>query len=242
MGNIKAGLVREKSQMVNDYGVLVASLTPRQLASLYLTAKERVIDAGFANEIDWQEDVSLDDLNESTFLRESAWVVLSSGFRESILRRLFVDISSAFLNWGSAALIVSHRETCERKALLVFRNERKISAILEIIERVASTGIEAIRRQILDRGTEFLTEFPFIGPVTACHLAKNLGVPIVKPDRHLTRIAARAGYESPDRMCRVISEYVGDTLGVIDVVLWRYATLKNLGATALRVATVETRG
>ena len=58
------------------------------LAVLYLTAKERVIEAGFANEIDWQEEVSLEDLDESTFLRESAWVVLSSGFRETVLRGL----------------------------------------------------------------------------------------------------------------------------------------------------------
>ena len=207
------------------------SLKPRQLASLYLTAKERVIDAGFANEIDWQEDVSLDDLNESAFLREWAWVVLSSGFRETVLRRRFADISSAFLHWASAELIISHRETCQRKALVVFRNERKISAILKIVEQVANTGIEAIRRNILDRGTEFLKELPFIGPITACHLAKNLGVPIVKPDRHLMRIATRTGYGSPDRMCRIISEYVGDTLGVIDVVLWRYATLRNREAT-----------
>jgi hypothetical protein len=58
------------------------------LAVLYLTAKERVIEAGFADEIDWQEKVSLEDLDESTFLRESAWVVLSSGFRETVLRGL----------------------------------------------------------------------------------------------------------------------------------------------------------
>jgi hypothetical protein len=58
------------------------------LAVLYLTAKERVIEAGFADEIDWQEEVSLEDLDESTFLRESAWVVLSSGFRETVLRGL----------------------------------------------------------------------------------------------------------------------------------------------------------
>jgi hypothetical protein len=213
---------------MRNRGVVPGPLTPHQLASLYLTAKERVIAAGFADEIDWQESVSLDDLNESTFLRESAWVVLSSGFRESVLRRRFPDISSAFLQWASAELIISHRESCQKNALVAFGNRRKISAILKIVEQVASAGIEVVRQQILDRGTEFLREFPFIGPITSCHLAKNLGLPIVKPDRHLTRIAAHTGYESPDRMCRIISEYVGDALGVIDVVLWRYATLRNL--------------
>ena len=216
--------------MIRNRSTVSGALTPRELASLYLTAKEHVIAAGFADEIDWQEKVSLDDLNEPTFLRESAWVVLSSGFRETVLRRRFPDISRAFLNWASAELILSQREICQRKALVLFRNEQKIRAILIIVERVANAGIEVIKRQIFDRGMDFLKEFPFIGPITSCHLAKNLGVSVVKPDRHLTRIAERTGYESPDRMCRIISDHVGDALGVIDVVLWRYATLRNRGA------------
>ena len=75
-------------------------LDPALLASVYLNAKERVIQAGFADEIDWQEEVSLEDVDEHTFLRECAWVVLSAGFREGILRRRFQDISKAFLEWG----------------------------------------------------------------------------------------------------------------------------------------------
>jgi len=227
MDQIKEASRHDKNHMVNNYGLVLGSLTPRQLASLYLTAKECVIDAGFANEIDWQDDVSLNDLDEPTFLSESAWVVLASGFRETVVRRRFADISSAFLHWVSADLIITHRETCRSQALLIFRNQRKINAILKIVERVAEVGIEVIRRQILNRGFEFLREFPFIGPITALHLAKNPGVPVVKPDRHLTRMAVWTGYESPDRMCQTISEYVGDSLAVIDVVMWRYATLSN---------------
>jgi hypothetical protein len=194
---------------------------------MYLTAKERVIEAGFADEIDWQEGVSLDDLDEPTFLRESAWVVLSAGFRETVLRHRFGQISRAFLYWDSADLIIAQRETCRTNALVAFGNQRKINAVLEIVERVAGTGIDTIRRQIISRSTEFLEELPFIGPVTACHLAKNLGMPMVKSDRHLRRLATKTGYESAGRMCRVISELVGDSLSVIDVVLWRCATIKH---------------
>lgn len=59
------------------------------LAIAYLTAKERIIEAGYAHEIDWQDNRSFKQINESEFLREAAWVVLSSGFRESIVRRVF---------------------------------------------------------------------------------------------------------------------------------------------------------
>ena len=203
------------------------TLDPALLASVYLSAKERVIQAGFEDEIDWQEEVSLDDVDEHTFLRECAWVVLSAGFREAILRRCFQDISKAFLEWESANLIIRQRDLCRVNALEVFGNRRKIDAILLVAEQVATEGIVAIREQIACQGTEFLRQLPFIGPVTACHLAKNLGVPIVKPDRHLMRMAAKTGYESPEQMCRTIAEIVGDPLPVIDIVIWRNATLTD---------------
>lgn len=208
-------------------GVENRPVDPEELASLYITAKERVIEAGFADEIDWQEEVTLDHLDEPTFLRESAWVVLSAGFRETVLRRRFGKVSEAFLDWSSADLIMSKRETCRSDALLAFGNQRKIDAILVIVGRVAVEGIETIRKEITRRGTEFIRELPFMGPITARHLAKNLGVVMVKPDRHLTRLAAKTGYDSAEQMCRTIAEVVGDSLSVIDIVFWRYATLAN---------------
>jgi hypothetical protein len=205
----------------------VKPLEPKQLASLYMTAKETIIDAGYADEIDWQEQVVLDHLEESTFLRESAWVVLSSGFREAIVRRRFRQVSKAFLNWASARLIISKRKACRSDALVAFSNSRKIDAIIEIVGRVDAEGIDSIEEKIRERGIEFIREFPFMGPATSRHLAKNLGIAIVKPDRHLSRMAAKTGYDSAEKMCRTIADIVGDSLSVVDVVIWRYATLTN---------------
>ena len=200
-------------------------LGPDELASFYMTAKERVIDAGFADEIDWQADVNIVDWSETTFLREAAWVVLSSGFREVVIRRCFANVSTAFLHWVSAEAIVEQHEMCRSSALLAFGNQRKIDAILQIVHRVAFDGIDVIREAVSERGTQFIQELPFMGQVTSCHLAKNLGLSIVKPDRHLTRLAASTGYESAEQMCRTIADIVGDTLPVIDIVIWRYATI-----------------
>lgn len=208
-------------------GVEIRPLEPRQLALLYMSAKENVIKAGYADEIDWQEEVTFDDFDEPTFLRESAWVVLSVGFREAIVRRRFSEVSRAFFHWSSADLIMTKRENCRADALLAFGNHRKINAILEIVERVAANGIGMIRKQIENRGIEFIQELPFMGPVTARHLAKNLGMVLVKPDRHLTRLAGKTGYKTAEGMCRTIAEVVGDSLSVIDIVIWRYATIAN---------------
>ena len=198
-----------------------------RLAHFYLSAKEAVIEAGYADEIDWQEYVMSVEWNEEIFLREAAWVVLSSGFRESVIRRCFPGITTAFLEWSSAKKIIEHEAACRSNALRVFGNRRKIDAIIEIIRRVANDGIESIRVSIHREGTSFIREFPWMGPVTACHLAKNLGVPIVKPDRHLVRVASLAGYSSAEAMCNIIADVVGDAVSVIDVVIWRYATIAN---------------
>jgi hypothetical protein len=212
---------------MDNLGIEIEPLEPMQLARLYMTAKERVIEAGFAEEIDWQEEVVNNDFDEPTFLREAAWVVLSVGFREAIVRRRFSEVSRAFFHWSSADLIMTQRETCRTNALLAFGNHQKINAILKIVERVEAEGISMIRKQIADRGIEFIRELPFMGPVAARHLAKNLGMVMVKPDRHLTRLADRTGYETVEGMCRTIADVVGDSLSVIDIVFWRYATIAN---------------
>ena len=215
----------KRNKKVIDLENLGKPVDAECLALAYMAAKENVISAGFANEVDWQEHVSVEEIDEQTFLREAAWVVLCSGFREAIVREYFRDISAAFYDWESAGRIVLHRDECRRAALKIFRNVRKIDAILGVADRVSDLGADGIREKVSERGVKFLEEMPCIGPVTACHLAKNLGVPMVKPDRHLVRVSLKAGYESPEQMCRTISEMVGDPLAVIDIVIWRNSTI-----------------
>ena len=62
-----------------------------------------------------------------------------------------------------------------------------------------------------------LQTFSFIGPITGLHLMKNLGIPVVKPDRHLTRIADVAGFNSVQELCESIQQSVGDGLSEIDL-------------------------
>ena len=198
---------------------------PAALLDVYLTSKEAVIAQGFAWEIDWQAERRLDRIDESEFLRESAWTVLSAGFRETVVRRLFAPLCDAFLGLHSASVIQANRVGCRRAALEVFRHQRKIDAILDIACVVADSGFEVIRRRVQEEEVGFLQTLPFIGPITAFHLAKNLGLPVVKPDRHLQRIARAAGFTSPRELCELISHCIGEPIQVVDVVLWRYATL-----------------
>lgn len=196
-----------------------------KLAHSYLDAKQCVIAAGYAHEIDWQEEVCFDKLTESRFLREYTWVVFSSGFRESVLNKKFDSLTSAFKGLISAGTIAKNRRSCRNSALKTFGHNGKVSAVLDVCKLIHEIGFNDFSRQLRHGGVEFIDALPFMGPATSYHLAKNIGLDVVKPDRHLIRIAKASGFESPNDLCESIKHTVGDTLAVIDIVIWRYATL-----------------
>jgi hypothetical protein len=203
----------------------------RHPAKAYLIVKQCLIEEGYAGEIDWQYSVSLNDLNEQTFLRESAWVILCGGFHESIIRQIFPKISIAFLNWKSASFIVKNAAKCKRQALSHFNHKKKIDAILSIASRIDQDGFYQIASKILEGGTKYLQEFCFIGPVTSYHLAKNIGFPLAKPDRHLIRLSRNLGYKDVQQLCSDIANAIDEPIAVVDLVLWRYSTLSRRNIT-----------
>jgi len=196
-----------------------------KMVEAYLAAKDIVVRQGFGAEIDWQARIRFSDVDERFFLQESAWVVLSSGMREHVVRRKFPGVSKAFLDWRSAKDIVGCSRQCRSQALAVFNHAKKVDAILKIATHVNSVGFSEVKARIKGDGVHFLKRFPFIGPATCFHLAKNIGLDVVKPDRHLLRIAEATGYASPEEMCTVLAGEVGDRVSVVDLVIWRYATL-----------------
>lgn len=192
---------------------------------LYFDVKSMVIEAGYGEEIAWQQDLRWDDVTEQSFLREAAWVILSSGMRESIIRRAFPVISRAFFQWSSSREIVDNRQSCIRTAMECFAHAGKISAIVTAAERIADIGFDSVRQEVDAHGVAYLRTYPYLGPATALHLAKNIGLSVAKPDRHLVRIAQAAGYQSPDELCAVLADASGDPVSVVDIVLWRFAVL-----------------
>jgi hypothetical protein len=202
-----------------------------QAANAYLSAKTTVIENGYWPEVLALASVKSSELTEVSFLREAAWVVLSAGLSEIVVRRKFEAVSTAFLRWQSAELIRRYSAKCIEDALPAFGNHRKLRAIARIAEIVADAGFDAFRTGLLDNPIEGLMALPFMGPATSRHLAKNIGLDVAKPDRHLVRLAAAAQYSSADELCQRISWVVGDSVSMIDTVLWRYSTF---GSNSLR--------
>ncbi|MFZ2147698.1 MAG: hypothetical protein WAV28_10815 [Sedimentisphaerales bacterium] len=197
------------------------------LISAYLDVKDYVIAAGYAAEIDWQEERRLSDITECAFLREAAWVILASGISELVVRCRFPQISKVFFNWASANKIIKGKVLCRINALQVFHHERKIDAILKIASLVDDIGFSNVKLGIQREGLEYVRRLPYMGSATSFHLAKNLGIDVVKPDRHLVRIARATKYDSPQEMCELIASSTGERLSVIDLVIWRFATLNR---------------
>lgn len=200
-------------------------ITDEELARHYVSAKRAVVDHGYIDEITWQASVRVRDVSPTSFLREAAWVVLNTGMRESVIRLKFADLDHIFHGFDPE-LTWQRRRTVRAKALGVFRHEAKVDAIIEIAGRVRLLSSEDLRRQLRDP-EPFLTDLPYVGPVTWKHLAKNLGMSISKPDRHLARFTERVGWTSVDEVCSEISGWIGDPIDVVDVVLWRWSVLND---------------
>lgn len=191
----------------------------------FLYAKQCVIQSGYSDEILWQESTNFNLIDEKTFLKEAAWVILNSGMRESLIRKLFSRISACFFKWESAERITKKKDYCIAKALSIFNNVGKIRAIATLAEDVYRKGIDRVKLEIRETGIDRIMCYPFMGKATSYHFAKNIGLDFAKPDRHLLRIAAVAGYECPLVMCQELAQEIGEKTSVVDLVFWRFATL-----------------
>lgn len=189
---------------------------------IFSMATTYVRDAGLQKEIAWERQVSLDRMTETDLLRESAWVILCSGFSAHVVRGVFSHISLCFCDWESAEAIVDSYPACRIAATAAFRNEVKLDAIAHVAHRVHRTGFSSMKEAIVRDPIPELRRLPYIGPVTALHLAKNLGVETAKPDRHLTRMSEALGYRTTAELCESIAEARGETIRIVDLILWRY--------------------
>jgi len=195
------------------------------IAAAYRQAKDMVLRAGFGEEISWQASVDFNSISESDFLREHAWVTLSAGMKERVIRNLFHPISSSFYYWESAKIIVENESRCRNSALRHFNNIQKIDAMIITAQNISLRGFNSFKADIYLDPLRMLQSLPYIGPVTCYHLAKNIGLQVAKPDRHLTRLAYSVGCSDVQRFCKYISLQTGDSIPVVDIVLWRFASI-----------------
>jgi hypothetical protein len=195
------------------------------LAERYLDAKEFVLARGYAPEIDWQEERDPDRVSDRDFMAQAAWVVLSAGLSARTVQGRFGALTVAFLEWDPFE-IDNHHERCVADARELFRHEGKLRAIVNFARILADGQRRDLTELIRRDGPDSLEYLPYMGPATSRHLAKAIGFDIAKPDRHLVRLASRVGATSADELCQGLGSYLTERTSVVDLVLWRYATLR----------------
>ena len=203
-------------------------LADARIAAIYVAAKRTVLAAGYGDELSWQRSRRVSQIDEPSLLREAAWVILSSGMKETVVRAKFAAITHAFHDWRTAQEIADTEQECVDTALLHFNHSGKIGAIARTAAIIASKGVSSILLELEIDAIGALQQFPYIGPITSYHLAKNLGLPVAKADRHLVRLAKSIGCDDVQTMCRNISLFLGDPVPVVDLVLWRFATIADI--------------
>ncbi|MFH1514395.1 MAG: hypothetical protein ABIG42_02940 [bacterium] len=195
------------------------------LLEFYNHAKQEVIKAGYQKEIDSVDERRFEDAIPIELFYEYAYVVLNSGMSNKVAERMYKKLLS------SGSKTVKHPG--KRKAIIQAQIHYKWW-----FRELKSCG--TVREKL-----DYLDTLPWIGPITKHHLARNLGVDVAKPDRHLQRIAEHFGYlhlkiiKAPipqgakiksitgdvQKMCEEISKETGVRVGTIDVILWRATSL-----------------
>ena len=179
------------------------------LLKYYDEARNFILDSQYKAEMEWCENrPPFNDIDAETFFFEYVYVVLNAGMKEQIARKMY-ERYLEHLNCD----VIGHPG--KRSAIKKARQNYK--EWFQMLKNIQDENSKI----------DFFKSLPWIGDITKYHLARNIGIDTVKPDRHLVRLAEQFGYDTPMDMCLNIQEATGERLGVIDVVLWRYCNLNG---------------
>ena len=120
-GHPSASLLLTRIRFCNSRQLSPGSLmvTPDLEGALrvFAAAATYMANSGRDPEVQWQRQVALEGFSETDLLRECAWVILCSGFRERIVRRVFDYVSLCFCDWESASAILDADPICRTAAI-----------------------------------------------------------------------------------------------------------------------------
>ena len=175
-----------------------------RMATYYNKIKIMIIDKGYENEIMWINNIP-NPVNKDLFFKEFSWVVINSGMKNTVAEKIF----KKFWNYNSPDFSA-------------INHPNKNKALKKVYKRLDLYFLHFTKSK---NKLMFLKSLPHIGDVTKYHLARNLGLNYAKPDRHLVRILSLFDYPNVQKFCKKLSILTNDPIGLVDLVLWRFATL-----------------
>lgn len=203
----------------------------KDILTFYNEAKQYIINKGYEYEIKAVDRRRFKEQRAEDFFRQYVYVVLNSGMQNQIAEEIYNRFWKRFTgidNINAGHLYHIDIDWCNIDAAAnEIGHPGKRKAVRECFYRYRQWFGKLCTLKSLYEKLDFLETLPWIGPITKYHLARNLGLDVAKPDRHLQRIAEYYNFDDVQRMCEHISALTNDRVGVVDLVLWRAMNLSN---------------
>jgi hypothetical protein len=176
-------------------------------AARYLGLRASIIALGYGEDIEWAEGLK-PPADARAFATEIIFVICNSGMKATVAVGIYRRVMGEIVYGRPAGNVFGHKGKCAAIDDIWRRKGELFRAYNDAEDKLA-----------------FLGALPWIGRITKFHVAKNFGLPYAKPDRHLARIAAASRQDEGDAqaMCERLSEETGDSVAVVDSVIWRAA-------------------
>jgi len=160
------------------------------------------------------------------FAFEAIYVILAGGFSQKTAKKIF----------GEICTILQKRENVAADELFkIFKNPNKTNAIAKIWNERKTYREKFYALKTNDEKLDFLETLPHIGKITKNHIARNLGISVVKYDVWIMRLAvALSGGDyagklsldekiksACDKMFEDLQKETNLPVGFLDAVLWK---------------------
>ncbi|MBO7645302.1 MAG: hypothetical protein J6S57_03295 [Alphaproteobacteria bacterium] len=162
------------------------------------------------------------------FASAVSYVILAGGFSQKTAKKIHQIIIQKM-----------PKKTCKDDLLKIFNNKNKINAIMKVWQNRIEYCSEFYAIKNIDEKIKLLQNLPHIGKITANHLARNLGINVVKYDIWIQRLGVLYSKNSAlsqkinngkldpeikkccDNMFEQLEHETKLPRGYIDVVLWK---------------------
>ena len=196
------------------------------IIQFYKQAKQFIIEQGYQWEIDLVYSRTWEQAQPDHFFAQYCFVVFNAGMKNQVAQKIYEKFMATMdMELDGETMQETADARIKSLDVSVIGHEGKRGAIRDAIKSYRRWFKELQIKKNNERRVEYLETLPWIGKITKYHLARNLGIDVAKPDRHLVRLCEKFGFENVQEMCGYISKSTGDRIGVVDLILWRGSNL-----------------
>ena len=150
-------------------------------------------------------------LSADEFAFEAIYVILAGGFSQKTAKRIFTSICD---------YLKKHDNVSGSEIFEMFRNQNKTNAIAKIWNKRQNYRDSFYSLKSDGEKLDFLQTLPHIGKITKNHIARNLGISVVKYDVWIKRLAQNLEV-SCDKIFENLQKETNLPIGYLDAVLWK---------------------